>query len=84
MTNLNQGMWSDPALCGIALVASGIFSLLGRLNELVMSLFLPSTYSLLRWWPLLAVAAGVVVLIADVLYRRYLRNSAQMQESRQQ
>lgn len=84
MTNLNQGMWSDPALCGIALVASGIFSLLGRLNELVMSLFLPSTYSLLRWWPLLAVAVGVLVLIADVLYRRYLRNSAQMQESRQQ
>ena len=83
MTNLNQGMWSDPALCGVALVASGIFSLLGRLNELVMSLFLPSTYSLLRWWPLLAVAAGVLVMIGDVLYRRYFRNSSQMQESRQ-
>jgi len=81
MTNLNQGMWSDPALCGIALVASGIFSLLGRLNELVMSLLLPSTYSWLRWWPLLAVAGGVVVLIGDALYRKYFRNTTQLQES---
>ena len=84
MTNLNEGMWSDPALCGIALVATGLFSLLGRLNELVIGLLLPSTYSLFRWWPVLAVGAGVVVVIGDVLYRRYFRNSTQMQESRQQ
>ncbi len=84
MTNLNQGMWSDPALCGLALVASGIVSLLGRLNELVMTLLLPSTYSWLKWWPLLAVVAGVAVLIGDLLYRRYLRNSTQLQESRLQ
>ncbi len=84
MTNLNQGFWSDPALCGIALVASGIFSLLGRLNELVIGLLLPSTYSLVRWWPMLAVAVGALVLIGDVLYRRYFRNSTRLQESRQQ
>jgi len=84
MTNLNQGVWSDPALCGVALVASGIFSLLGRLNELVISLLVPSTYTWWQWWPVLAVVLGVVLLIADLLYRRMFRNATKLQESRMQ
>lgn len=47
------------------MMAVGIAGLLARLDILVVQINLPIGVAWLRWWPLVPIVAGLVMLIAD-------------------
>lgn len=65
MIGRNRQFVVEDVVMAAIMMAVGIAGLLVRLDVLVVQVNLPAGVAWLRWWPLVPIVAGLVMLIAD-------------------